>query len=200
MLSAGGHIRRGFRFGRLDVPVKRLTRRQEALVTGNLDLVEPIARRVGATLAASVELDDMVQAGRIGLMQAAQRWRSDVGVPFRIYAKQRVRGAIIDAFRRRNYHYELHAELSEETTAAGAGPDELADRRIVGSLLREAMAGLSSDQRYAVAQHAEGTPYSEIGAALGRSTTWAYYRVQEGHRKLRRALAMHRLDRLDKAA
>jgi RNA polymerase sigma factor for flagellar operon FliA len=112
--------------------VKRLTRRQEALVVENLDLVDPIARGVGRMLAVSVELDDMIQAGRIGLMQAARRFDPGAGVPFRVYAKSRVRGAIIDTFRRRNYHYELHAEIRDDTPTAGPSVEEELDREKAG--------------------------------------------------------------------
>jgi RNA polymerase sigma factor for flagellar operon FliA len=67
---------------------------------GELDLVDIVARQVFRTVGKHVELDDLLSAGREGLLDAARRFDSARGVPFRAYANFRVRGAIIDAVRR----------------------------------------------------------------------------------------------------
>jgi RNA polymerase sigma factor for flagellar operon FliA len=62
-------------------------------------LVMRVARQLSSRLPASVELDDMVQAGMIGLMDAATRYEADHGVLFETFATQRVRGAMLDELR-----------------------------------------------------------------------------------------------------
>ena len=47
-----------------------------------------------ARLPANVELDDMVQAGMMGLMDAATRFEVSHGTHFEVYAAQRIRGAL----------------------------------------------------------------------------------------------------------
>jgi RNA polymerase sigma factor for flagellar operon FliA len=63
-------------------------------------LVHPIAKKVLAGLPAHVELSDLVQDGMCGLIGAARRYKSRRGVPFPLYAKHRIRGAILDGLRR----------------------------------------------------------------------------------------------------
>ncbi|HEU4621305.1 MAG TPA: sigma-70 family RNA polymerase sigma factor, partial [Burkholderiaceae bacterium] len=68
-----------------------------------LDRYAPMVRRVAhqivAKLPANVELDDMVQAGMIGLMDALTRYEASQGVQFETFAMQRVRGAMLDELR-----------------------------------------------------------------------------------------------------
>lgn len=66
-------------------------------------LVLRMARHLLARLPASVELDDLVQAGMIGLMDAAQRYSPDQGTQFETYATQRVRGAMLDELRENDW-------------------------------------------------------------------------------------------------
>jgi RNA polymerase sigma factor for flagellar operon FliA len=64
-----------------------------------LELVEIVARQVARTMGPVVELDDLRSFGREGLLDAARKFDSSRGVPFRAYANFRVRGAIIDGIR-----------------------------------------------------------------------------------------------------
>lgn len=157
-------------------------------------LVAPMAKRVARSLPVSVELDDLIQCGFLGLMKASARYNPKRGVPFPTYARYVIRGAIIDSVRRRNYHYELHSELSEGTTDTLPAPDQLADAAKVAGILLEALAGLTAAERSAILQRAEGASFREIGAAFGHETTWAFKLVQVVRHKLKRVLAMYRLN------
>jgi RNA polymerase sigma factor for flagellar operon FliA len=64
-----------------------------------LELVDIIARQTAKAMGAAVELDDLRSFGREGLLDAARKFDSARGVPFRAYANFRVRGAIIDGVR-----------------------------------------------------------------------------------------------------
>jgi RNA polymerase sigma factor FliA len=64
-----------------------------------LELVEIVARQIARTMGPVVELDDLRSFGREGLLDAARKFDSARGVPFRAYANFRVRGAIIDGVR-----------------------------------------------------------------------------------------------------
>jgi len=52
-----------------------------------------------AKLPASVEIDDIIQAGMIGLMDAVGRYEETQGAQFETYAAQRIRGAMLDELR-----------------------------------------------------------------------------------------------------
>lgn len=63
-------------------------------------LVKRIAQHLLARLPASVMLDDLIQAGMIGLLEAAKKYDESKGASFETYAGIRIRGAIIDEVRR----------------------------------------------------------------------------------------------------
>lgn len=79
-------------------PSKDQSRRDD-LVVEHLPLVTAIASHVQKSLPVHIELDDLVHAGMMGLFDAATRYRADKRVPFRTYAKHRIRGAILDGLR-----------------------------------------------------------------------------------------------------
>ncbi len=62
-------------------------------------LVRRIALHIVAKLPSSVDLDDLIQAGMIGLLDAANRYKGELGAQFETYASQRIRGAILDQLR-----------------------------------------------------------------------------------------------------
>lgn len=69
-----------------------------------LDLYAPIVKQVAlhliSRLPASVELDDLIQVGMIGLLEADKNFDSTKGAQFETFARIRIRGAMIDEVRR----------------------------------------------------------------------------------------------------
>ncbi|AXS82406.1 MULTISPECIES: RNA polymerase sigma factor FliA [Marinobacter] len=70
------------------------------LVEEHAPLVKKIALHLMARLPASVQLDDLMQAGMIGLLEAAQRYSATRGATFETYAGIRIRGAMVDEIRK----------------------------------------------------------------------------------------------------
>ncbi|WP_338049282.1 RNA polymerase sigma factor FliA [Rosenbergiella gaditana] len=64
-----------------------------------LQLVRHEALRLQVRLPASVDLDDLIQAGAMGLMNAISRFDVQQGTAFTTYAAQRIRGAMLDELR-----------------------------------------------------------------------------------------------------
>jgi RNA polymerase sigma factor for flagellar operon FliA len=62
-------------------------------------LVKRIAHHMAARLPVSVEVDDLIQVGMIGLMDALNRYEEMPGAQFATYAQQRIRGAMLDELR-----------------------------------------------------------------------------------------------------
>lgn len=63
-------------------------------------LVKRIAYHMMMRMPASVQVDDLIQAGMIGLIEAAQKYDGSRGASFETYAGIRIRGAIVDEMRR----------------------------------------------------------------------------------------------------
>lgn len=78
---------------------KKDNSRRDQLITEHLSLVTAIAANVQRSLPVHVELDDLVHAGIMGLVDAATKYRADKEVAFTTYAKYRIRGAILDGLR-----------------------------------------------------------------------------------------------------
>jgi RNA polymerase sigma factor for flagellar operon FliA len=64
-----------------------------------LPLVRRTAHRMIGRLPANVEVDDLIQAGVMGLMEAMERYEDGHGAQFETFALQRVRGAMLDELR-----------------------------------------------------------------------------------------------------
>ena len=73
--------------------------RRDGLVLEHLRLVRMIAVSVHEKLPVYVDLDDIVQAGVIGLVEAANKFDSNRQGIFAFYAKHRIKGAILDSLR-----------------------------------------------------------------------------------------------------
>lgn len=63
-------------------------------------LVKRIAYHIMVRMPASVQVEDLIQAGMIGLLEAVQKYDASRGASFETYAGIRIRGAIVDEMRR----------------------------------------------------------------------------------------------------
>lgn len=79
------------------VPV--LTGDQERILLEHLPIVRFLARRIHERLPQHVDIEDLVSAGVVGLMDAFSKFDPEKKVQFRSYAQFRIRGAILDSLR-----------------------------------------------------------------------------------------------------
>jgi RNA polymerase sigma factor for flagellar operon FliA len=75
-------------------------READALVMRHAELVKRIAYHLVGRLPPSVEVADLIQAGMLGLLEAAGHFAADRGASFETYAGIRIRGAMLDALRK----------------------------------------------------------------------------------------------------
>ncbi len=109
---------------------KELTR--EERIIKHLPLVRAIASRVREGLPVQVELDDLAHAGVMGLFDAVDKYNPDKGVVFHLYAKHRIRGAILDSLRQldwasrdlRKRYKGIEAIQQQEAQRQGRAPTE----------------------------------------------------------------------------
>lgn len=76
---------------------------QEALVKDNALLVKRIAHHLLGKLPQSVQVEDLIQAGMLGLLEAARHYDSTKGAAFETYAGIRIRGFMLDEVRRNDW-------------------------------------------------------------------------------------------------
>lgn len=89
----------------------------DELMTRYAPLVKRIAYHMMGRLPSNIQLDDMVQAGMIGLFEALKGYDMSRGASFETYARIRIRGAMIDEVRRGDWTprsvYRKSRQLSE---------------------------------------------------------------------------------------
>ncbi len=78
-------------------------RSPDRLVVEHAELVKRIAYHLVSKMPPHVEVDDLIQAGMIGLLSAAQNFSPDKGANFETYAWIRIRGAMLDEARKANW-------------------------------------------------------------------------------------------------
>jgi RNA polymerase sigma factor FliA len=113
---------------------------REQLILEHLPQVRLIARRIHERLPDSVNLDDLISTGAVGLISAIDRFDPSLNVKLKTYAEYKIRGAILDSLRgldwaprqQRKRHkqieaaiavaeQQLHCTPSEEQIAAQLG-------------------------------------------------------------------------------
>jgi RNA polymerase sigma factor FliA len=72
---------------------------RDSLILEHMPQIRFIAQRISCKLPASVELDDLVSAGILGLIDALDKFDPERGVKFKTYAELRIRGSILDSLR-----------------------------------------------------------------------------------------------------
>ncbi len=92
-------------------------RENEKLISDNVDLVKRIVFHLIARLPAHTDLDDLMQAGMMGLLEAARKYDPSRGASFSTYAGIRIRGAMLDEVRRYDWTprsvHQKHRQVSE---------------------------------------------------------------------------------------
>ena len=121
---------------RMSGTISAETRQQ--LLGEHLGLVYHVARQLCRAKQMDVELDELVSAGTIGLIEAFNNFDTSRGLAFSTFAAPRIRGAILDELRRQDHvprsvrrrARELNAATEQLTRELGHSPEnaQLADR------------------------------------------------------------------------
>jgi RNA polymerase sigma factor for flagellar operon FliA len=112
------------------------------LVTEHVELVRRIAYHLLARMPSHIDIDDLIQAGMIGLLNAAENFSASKGANFATYAGIRIRGAMLDEARKMSHSprstYRNAKKISqaiqqiEKETGADARDADIAKKLGVG--------------------------------------------------------------------
>jgi len=75
----------------------------DALIEENLIMVKRIAYHLKSKLPEQVQIEDLIQSGMLGLIEAAKKFDSTQGASFETYAGIRIRGAMLDEIRKNDW-------------------------------------------------------------------------------------------------
>ena len=115
------------------------------VVERHADLVRRIAHHLAARLPASVEVDDLVQAGMLGLIEAARNFDSEQGASFETYASIRIRGAMIDEIRKGDWTPRSVHRRTREAAEATRRIEQATGRAATGAEVAQAL-GLGAEE------------------------------------------------------
>ena len=101
----------------------------EALIVQHMALVGHIVRETMSRVPSHVDRDDLTSAGLTALVQAAQAFDAERGVPFNRYAATRIRGAIVDELRSIDWASRSVRRRARELDATRAQPGHRARPR-----------------------------------------------------------------------
>jgi len=118
-------------------------------VKAHLPLVRRQALALQVRLPASVQLDDLMQAGMVGLLEALDRYEAGQGASFETFAAQRVRGAMVDELRRGDWLPRSVRRNARELTRTIERLEQRLGRAPTGSEIAKAM-GLALDDYHAL--------------------------------------------------
>jgi RNA polymerase sigma factor for flagellar operon FliA len=119
-------------------------------------LVRRMAHHLAAKLPPSVDIDDIIQAGMIGLMDAASRYQEGQGAQFETFASQRIRGAMLDELRANDWLprstrkalRRIEAAITALEQSLGRPPSETEIARELGVSLPEYQSLLQEARGY----------------------------------------------------
>jgi len=98
------------------VPNAHDSRKQRILA--HTALAKGIALRLAGRVPKSVDIDDLVAAGMVGLIDAADRFDETRGIPFEAYSRRRIQGAILDALRAEDHLTRRERRIGREADRA----------------------------------------------------------------------------------
>lgn len=84
-------------------PTRLTPKQKDRLIMEYAPLIRFIAQKIAARLPANIELDDLISAGVIGLMDAIEKYDPSRDNKFKTYAEFRIRGAILDELRSQDW-------------------------------------------------------------------------------------------------
>ena len=125
------------------------------LVMQYAPLVKRIAYHIMSRLPPSVQVDDLIQAGMIGLIEAARNYDAGQGASFETYAGIRIRGSMLDEIRKGDWAPRSVHRKARQVAEAVREIENATGRDAKDHEVAEAL-GMSLDEYYKTLQDASG--------------------------------------------
>lgn len=136
---------------------------QDEMVTRHAPLVKRIAYHLMTRLPPSVQVDDLIQAGMIGLLEASRHYDASQGASFETYAGIRIRGAMLDEVRKTDWAPRSVHRKSRMIADAVRGIENEVGRHAQDHEVAAAL-GLPLREYHQMLQDASGYPLLSLDA------------------------------------
>lgn len=128
---------------------------REQLILEHLPQIKYIAQRISTKLPSHVELNDLVGAGVLGLLDAIDKFDPSRGVKFKTYAELRIKGAILDSLRNLDWAPRSLRKKSKDLEKVYKDLEQRLGRPASDKEVSEDM-GLSLDEFYELVDQIKG--------------------------------------------
>lgn len=128
---------------------------RDDLIVRHAPLVKRIAAHLLSRLPPSIQADDLIQAGLIGLLEASRNYDAGQGASFETYAGIRIRGAMLDEIRRNNWAPRSVFRKARKIAEAIRGLEGSKGRDAYDHEVAEAL-GISLEEYHQLLQEASG--------------------------------------------
>jgi len=122
---------------------------RDGLITEYLPYVKRIVQRISVHLPSNVETDDLINAGIIGLIQAAERYDPTMDNQFITYAVFRIKGAVLSELRSRDFLSKSNRRKAREIENTYLSLEQKLSRQAKDEEVAENL-GLSLDEFYRI--------------------------------------------------
>jgi RNA polymerase sigma factor FliA len=185
------------------MPVSEAER--ERMMLEQMPAVRWMARRIHERLPQHVDLDDLVSAGTLGLLDAMKKYDPSRKVQFRSYAQFRIRGAILDSLRTldwsprdlRRKGRAIEEVIRRLTAQYGRAPSEPEIAREMGLELEDYQQLLGELKGLEIGtlhvEHSEDSGEEELAYVPGRQEDDPLFRCLRGEMQERLAGAIDQL-------
>lgn len=145
----------------------------DTLVTEHIGLVNRIARHLAARLPSTVDIDDLLQSGMVGLLEAASNYDASRGASFDTYAGIRIRGAMLDDIRKHDWTPRSVHQKYRQVMEAMAAIEKETGRSAEGHEVARRL-DISIDSYYKILSDSAGSRLFSLEETLEESS---YQRV-----------------------
>src|SRR5699024_6134821 len=145
--------------------LQRMSHNENKLIQQHMGLVRRQALRMLARVPPSVSLDDLMQAGLIGLLGAIRRYTEQADAQFETYAVARIRGAILDELRGEDWLSRSARSKARQIESAVSELRHILGREPSESELAKAL-GLSLSDYQQLLYDVSGTQVVHLGDML----------------------------------
>jgi len=155
-------------------------RGRDALILEHLPQVKRTVQRIAAYLPTSVDRDDLINAGIIGLIQSAERFDPGRENTFMTYAQVRIRGAVLSELRSRDYLSRPTRKRFRELEDTYYRLEQENDGDVSDDLLAEAM-GLTLEEVYDIRSRAclSFIRFEDLGMLSQKEKTSAFREIAD---------------------
>jgi RNA polymerase sigma factor FliA len=141
---------------------------RDQLIMDYAPLIRFVAQRIAARLPSNIDIDDLISAGVIGLMDAIEKYDPARDNKFKTYAEFRIRGAILDELRSQDWVPRSVRDKAKKIERAYAELEQRFGRAVSDAELSEAL-GMTLEEYYDMVAKVKAVTLLSIDELTGPS-------------------------------